>query len=510
MANDNVVKIPSLPKDFYSIAAEQSVLGSLLMDNSVYQKIKDIVNEAHFHKQQHRIIYRAILQAMARHGSADLITVNQVLDESKCSNDAGGIEYLASLYDLTPTSANAQAYARIVREKYEKRTASEKLSNALSMLSSGHEISEALAEIEGIDGSTITNRKLFTPIGELLKSRRCVTWLIRDFLPIASTCMIYGESGAGKSFLMLDMALHIATGTAWNGNRTKQGAVFYVAGEGQNGLTARCIAWSLYHEIEIAYAPFYITDGAIIPTNKEELDDLMSSITAWIDEKDPMPSLIVFDTLARCFNGDENSAQDAGDYVKAMDALRKRFNACVVSVHHTGKDPTRGGRGSSAFRGAWEAEHTLAVNDGIRSLHCTKMKDGKEPDDIFFRLETQATNWHDDDDEIIYSAVMVASEDAKPSQPNTRLDLASQNVLTAIHKAIEQYGIDCPESVKELFGFEPKKCPTKVVHIDDVRPIAYPFFNTEDKNKRQTLKRIMDKLEKYHKSMFFNNYVWIC
>ena len=67
-------------------------------------------------------------------------------------------------------------------------------------------------------------------------------------------------------------------------------------------------------------------------------------------------ALIIIDTLARHHTGDENSATEMSSFIGNLDQLREEFNAAVVVVHHSGKDPSRGARGSSAFRAALDHE----------------------------------------------------------------------------------------------------------------------------------------------------------
>jgi len=92
------------------------------------------------------------------------------------------------------------------------------------------------------------------------------------------------------------------------------------------------------------------------------------------------PVLFVFDTLARCIAGaDENSARDMGLVVANLDRIRRATSACVLAVHHTGKDMTAGARGSSALRAALDTELELTAIDERVTVKVTKQKDGAEP-----------------------------------------------------------------------------------------------------------------------------------
>lgn len=364
-------------------------------------------------------------------------------------------------------------------------------------------------------------RQLFTPIGELLKNRKSVSWLIRDYLPLNSTCMVYGESGAGKSFLILDIALSIATGKQWAGQRTKQGAVFYVIGEGQSGIKARCQAWAIHHGVSLENVPFFCTESAVLLPDKNNLETLIEAINLWLKDIGKQPALIVFDTMARCFNGDENLAKDAGGYIQAMDKIKQAFECCVLNVHHTGKDKAKGGRGSSAFKGAWDMEFSLTLQGDIRQLETTKAKETKEPINKFFSLETVATDWLDDDGEIIYSAVMVESVDSVPTNTPAKISLKpnDEKALASLSKALADNGIEPPQPIKDLFGHEPHKAPARVVNIEYWSELAYQSItvnskgDTSEKNKQNALymafNRIYPRLEKLGIIGLHGCYAWL-
>jgi hypothetical protein len=360
--------------------------------------------------------------------------------------------------------------------------------------------------------------RLFTQIGVLVKNRVCVSWLVRDYLPLNSTCMTYGESGAGKTFAVLDMALHIACGLQWQGHKTKKGAVFYVAGEGQTGITARCYAWALHHGVDLENVPFYCTDGAIVPTNegvnmggnigyvKGQIDYFFEDIDAWIQSTGETPMLIIFDTLARCFDGNENSSQDAGAYIKAKDRIKKKYGCCVMSVHHTGKDKTAGGRGSSAFKGAWDAEHCLSVNDGNIELSTPKLKERKPLPPKAFRLESVNTGWFDDDNEPVYSAVIVAS-DYVPSKKEKPLNDRQRDILSELHKAIELHGVEPTSEIKARFPDSTFNIPKKVVSKEKWRELAFPLITTA--NKSQAFNSCTEQLLALGKIGYYDGFYWI-
>jgi RecA-family ATPase len=361
---------------------------------------------------------------------------------------------------------------------------------------------------------TLTQRPpLFTPLSELIANRKTISWLIRDYLPLDTTCMLYGASGAGKSFIMLDMALHIASGKEWQGQKTKQGAVFYIAGEGVTGLTARAKAWLLHNESTEVDVPFYCTDGALILPDKANLKELIDNVSYWVEETGVNPSLIVFDTMARCFSGEENSAKDASEYIKAMDILRKKFNCCVTNVHHTGKDASKEARGSSAFKGAWDMEHLVKVNKGIIELSTPKAKDSKTPTPKFFNLKEVATDWIDDDNEVVTSAVIVSTNAVLPVNKANMLNARQQDVLDSLHKALKEHGTVPTEELKELIRKKGLSIPLLIVHKDKWRGLVYevlkPNGNANQNTLRGAFNDAQNKLIEVNKVSCLESYVWI-
>jgi replicative DNA helicase len=100
-----------------SIEAEQSVLGALLLDNTAWDRISDLVTEDDFYRADHRLIFQHIGRLIEDGKPADALTVAETLERSSRLADAGGQTYLASLALSTPSAANVRRYAEIVRER---------------------------------------------------------------------------------------------------------------------------------------------------------------------------------------------------------------------------------------------------------------------------------------------------------------------------------------------------------------------------------------------------------
>ena len=101
----------------FSPEAEASVLGGMLIDGEAVARVVEFVDDSMFYREAHRRIYRAMVRLFERGGVIDVVTVSEALKEGAELENAGGLEYLASLLDAVPTAANIEYHARIVHDK---------------------------------------------------------------------------------------------------------------------------------------------------------------------------------------------------------------------------------------------------------------------------------------------------------------------------------------------------------------------------------------------------------
>ena len=148
LIQDSQVDLIKLPP--HSVEAEQSVLGGLLLENSAWDRVADLIGESDFYRADHRVIYRAIAKLIEHGRPADVITVGEALESTKDLPSVGGLAYLSALAANTPSAANIRRYAEIVRERAILRklaeVATEIAENAYNPM--GREPSQLLDEAE--------------------------------------------------------------------------------------------------------------------------------------------------------------------------------------------------------------------------------------------------------------------------------------------------------------------------------------------------------------------------
>ncbi|MCP5275713.1 MAG: replicative DNA helicase [Burkholderiales bacterium] len=101
----------------HSLEAEQSVLGGLMLDNQTWDKIADIITEEDFYRHDHRLIYHHVCKLIEHNKPADVVTVAESLESSAELQTVGGLSYIGTIVQNTPSAANIKRYAEIVRER---------------------------------------------------------------------------------------------------------------------------------------------------------------------------------------------------------------------------------------------------------------------------------------------------------------------------------------------------------------------------------------------------------
>jgi hypothetical protein len=261
------------------------------------------------------------------------------------------------------------------------------------------------------DSGQTTKRPQMQRLADFAASeRRGPGYLVKGLLERRSYAELFGAPGEGKTFVALDMAYHVAAGAAWMGRKVHAGTVLYLAYEGTGGLVKR--AQALRQKYGHKDVPLYIAPAAFNLrdlTGRKALADLLATLP----EK---PVFIVIDTFARALmGGDENSAQDVGAFNSAVAALIDSTQACVMIIHHSGKNKSAGARGSSALLGAIDTElevdnHTVTAN---------KQRDVEACEPIGFKLVPLIVSVDEDGDDI--TSCVVEPAQAPPAGVNVRL-----------------------------------------------------------------------------------------
>jgi RecA-family ATPase len=353
-ADAELIELPDRPL-IAAIEAEQSVLGGLLLDNTAWDRIADLVGEHDFYRADHRLIFQHI-GALIEHGKpADTLTVAESLERSGKLGEIGGQAYLAALSLNTPSAANIRRYAEIVHERSERRT----------LQALGAELHDAAGkpgtEVEALRqraqerlGAIQTRDGLPSPLNMAeLASRdpQPPLWIVQDWLPAGYATLFAGHGGAGKSSIALHLSVCIAMGGRWAGKDCTPCRVLYLSAEDRADLI----------HLRLARIGDHLGIGLAELSGRLDVLDLVGqNCVLW--ERDPRTGatatpayallaarirsrsidLLVVDSVSDFFGGGENVRGEVKRFINSLLALVPQDRGALLLLHHVDKAIARG------------------------------------------------------------------------------------------------------------------------------------------------------------------------
>lgn len=273
--------------------------------------------------------------------------------------------------------------------------------------------------------------------------------LVAGVLDAGALVEMVGARGVSKTFVAVDMALSVATGTPWAGQPTVRGRVLYLVGEG-GGLAfgIRLEAWCKAHGMELPdLEEWFVGMNGAVPFMSSRWHELVELAAQY------RPALVVVDTLGRHSAGlDENSNSDAHHAVELVKALQDRTGAAVLLLHHPGKGVSgtavNSGRGAGAWEAAADAVFGLELADaGERvpltetsvEMVCTKQKhrpDGQHWTFTFRPVEvTPNGTWDSSLVPVLTDPLEVPSARAAQDAANTKAAAVEEWIVDAVGDA---------------------------------------------------------------------------
>jgi hypothetical protein len=281
----------------------------------------------------------------------------------------------------------------------------------------------------------------FLRVGDL--ELRPPRWLVKGLIEADGFGEVFGEPGCGKSFLGIELACRVATGTPFFGFEVRNpGPVYYLAAEGRGGLLRRFRAWGIARGAALEGAPLFLNETPLVLVDEMSCRNAIRALEKKAAELKTPPALIVLDTWSRNLGGDDSSPQDAAIGVSALDQIRSRFQnvACLV-IHHSGQNVKDRSRGWSGLRAAVDFEFRMERgSDDLIRFTCTKNKEAELPDPMAFKLAGIDLGINDEDGKPVYSAVL--SETDYVDDPGQRKSCPGKNQALAVEllqKALGEY-----------------------------------------------------------------------
>ncbi|MBB4689807.1 AAA family ATPase [Amycolatopsis jiangsuensis] len=263
--------------------------------------------------------------------------------------------------------------------------------------------------------------------------------LVSELLYLDTLAWLIGKPGSFKSFVALDLAAHVALGRAWAGRRVRQGVALYVVAEGLGGIVLRARAWQKVRgEVPDEFLRLY--PRAVQVRNAAHWDALVEVARRL------RPALIVLDTQARVAQSvRENDNTEMGEFVGQLDRLRRASGACVLTVHHVGRNG-EDARGASSLDGAQDTELKVERVGGPKALTARlvvdKQKDGADTDAVSFEMVPVDLGVNGEGDPVsslvVDTNAFVSAAPAQPWKENTPEKLA--RILDVLHEQFSQTG----------------------------------------------------------------------
>lgn len=217
---------------------------------------------------------------------------------------------------------------------------------------------------------------------------------VEGLLTSSAMSVVYGPSNCGKTFFVVDLALHVALGREWRGKQVDQGAVVYLSLEGSQGIRNRLSAFRMHHGMTGQELPFVAMPQPVNLLNEDaDVNAVIELVQYVASETEMHVAMVIVDTLSRAMaGGNENSPEDMTAIVGNCDRIRDATGAHICIVHHSGKDEAKGARGHSSLRAATdtEIEITREPDATVSSVRVAKQRDLEAGNPFAFTLESVA------------------------------------------------------------------------------------------------------------------------
>jgi hypothetical protein len=351
-------------------------------------------------------------------------------------------------------------------------------------------------------------------------------WLVKGIITRGERTMMVGASQSGKSFLAIDLAMSIARGAPWFGNKVKRGGVVYQAGEGGRGIKKRLRAYRAEHGLDLSgQMPFVLLPAPVdLYAGDDATTALIAEVKHWATTFDCPLELVVIDTLSTATPGaDENSSKDVGPVLARCERIAQECACAVMLVHHmnSGGQKPRGHTSILANLDSVLKVEKLEEMDidrrAIREIELVKQKDGESGRKWRFVLPAVELGRDADGDPITSCVVRAPNAEGEPGETSKatdagiRLTPQCEVFLRAIYKALADHGEDAPTALGLPAG-------TRVVKwklLGEVfAGMAFDGADEADQKKRQdklsqAMKRHGERLMQLRVIMRENPFLWL-
>ena len=336
------------------------------------------------------------------------------------------------------------------------------------------------------------------------------SWIIKNVIATGETSSWIGPPGAGKSALVTDLVIHVALGKDWRGHRSKEKCgVVYVALERGELVKRRLIALS---EQTLGFPdklPFSIARQVIDLIKPACVGEIIATINEAAEYHGCKIGVVVIDTYAKGIaagGGDENSAKDQNMALANLRRIQETTGVHIAIVGHTGKDETKGPRGSNAFIGDVDMMVQFSGDKDQRIATVVKNNDGAEGLLTRYKLEVAVLGKDDDGDEITTAIISADIMNSAKDVSRSTLNKSQRKAMEMLERAILDNGKEVPVSSEYPRGVG------KMVALEVWKACCVKGGLSVAGTKESTDKafsRAVSDLDAMHRIGMWNGNVWI-
>lgn len=330
---------------------------------------------------------------------------------------------------------------------------------------------------------------------------------VEGLLTSTAMSVVYGPSNCGKTFFVLDIALHVAWGRVWRGREVDRGAVVYLSLEGSQGIRNRVVAFRRHHNLGDEQLPFVVMPKPVNLLDGKADVAAVIQLVEYVAAKTGLPvRMVIIDTLSRAMaGGNENSPEDMTALIGNCDRIRDATSSHVCIVHHSGKDEAKGARGHTSLRAATDTEIEIKKDEKTKlsTVRIAKQRDLEAGDPFAFRLLPMPLGRNRRDKEVT-SCIVLETDHTEPQDASTEaLSPKELEAFRVLCEVVNDGSVD-PETgeLTDGPGFVP---------LDDWKE-ALLVSGTLNRNNAEVARKQFERLRKslHNKSKIYLDGVMVC
>jgi hypothetical protein len=269
-------------------------------------------------------------------------------------------------------------------------------------------------------------------------------WLIKGVMARGESSAWIAPPGGMKSALMAQASISVASGLDWNGKRSKEVAgVVYFAIERADLVRRRLQAHGQLQNLK--GLPIAVVSSTIDLTKPDAYKKVIFTIREAKEALGISIGLVIIDTFAKLIaagGGEENSAKDQGLVFANVQRVKNATDTHVALIGHTGKDESKGSRGSNAILGDVDVMVTITGSGDIRTATVTKANDAPEGPLFSFKSKVHEFGHDEDGDPITVNVVSSEEVEVRPANGRDRWTKGLRLVRDCVNDALIEAGAD--------------------------------------------------------------------